>query len=141
VSGLVSSALGSRVLRVSGVAAQASILTRAITTPLALAASKITGADPTLTSAISLFTGIIGASIGTKVLRMQGVEDDVSVGIATGAAAHSLGAASVVSNPVRFASAIVAMCLTGVWTVVLLSIPQTRVALLRLAAQPALPLL
>lgn len=135
VSGVVSTAFGVRLLRVTGLASQASILTRCITTPLAIAAGKMTGADATLTSSASLLTGIIGATVGPKFLsKNMKIENPVSQGIAMGSSSHSLGASAVVDHPVKFASAIVSMCLTGVWTVALLSIPAVRNGLLQIAA-------
>lgn len=135
ISGVFSSAIGVRLLRITGLTSQASILTRCITTPLAIAAGKMTGADATLTSAVSLLTGIIGASTGPKFLsKTIKVEDPLSQGIALGSSSHSLGASAVVDNPIKFASAIVAMCLTGVWTVALLSVPAIREVVLRIAA-------
>jgi putative effector of murein hydrolase len=134
ITGVFSSAVGVRYLQVTGLTSQASILTRCITTPLAIAAGKLTGADPTLTSAVSLLTGIIGASTGPRLLSRMRVEDPLSQGMALGSSSHSLGASAVVDNPVKFASAIVAMCLTGVWTVALLSVPVVRELVLKLAS-------
>ena len=46
----------------------------------------------------------------------------MSVGLAMGASAHGLGTASLAHEPVRFAASVVSMTLTGLFTVVLLSI-------------------
>lgn len=115
-----SSAGANRLLKVPPAQSRA-MLTRSITTPLALACASIIGSDKTLTSSVSLIAGIIGASVGEKVLKKININDNVSQGIAIGGASHSLGAAAVANNPIKFSSAIVSMCLTGIWTVVLLS--------------------
>ena len=136
VTGILTSAAGARFLGIIGAVSQASILTRCITTPLAIAAGTITGADATCTSVISLLTGIIGASFGEKILQKMKIEDPLSQGIALGGAAHSLGASALVDNPVKFSSAIVSMCLTGFWTVALLGYSPFRTMVLAFAAGP-----
>jgi len=54
-------------------------LTRCITSPLALAAAKLTGADPSVSALIVVLTGIIGASFGDSFLNWIGVRDPVAV--------------------------------------------------------------
>lgn len=134
VTGILTSAAGARFLGVVGSASQASILTRCITTPLAIAAGRVTMSDATCTSALSLLTGIIGASFGEKILKKLKIEDPLSQGIAVGGASHSLGASSLVDNPVKFSAAIVSMCLTGFWTVAMLGYTPFRAAVLAFAA-------
>ena len=41
--------------------------------------------------------------------------------------------AAVASNPIKFASAVVAMTLTGLWTVAILSVPSLRTQLVNLS--------
>ena len=134
LAGILTSSLGARFLGVVGAASQSSILTRCVTTPLAVAAGRLTGADVTLCSTISLITGVIGASIGEKLLQKVNITDPVSQGMAIGGAAHSLGASSLAYNPVKFSSAIVSMCLTGLWTVALLGYAPFRTAILAFAS-------
>jgi hypothetical protein len=88
---------------------------------LALAGARLTGADPSLSALIVVVTGILGASMGPAFLDAIGVRDPVSVGVAVGAGAHGLGTAALAQDPVKFASAVVSMTLTGLFTVVFMA--------------------
>lgn len=137
--GLVSSAFLSRLAKLRPAETAFAPLTRCITSPLALAGAKLTGADPSLAAFLVVITGIMGASFGEAWLKTIGVEDEVSVGLALGAGAHGLGAASVSSNALKFAAAVVSFSLTGMWTVALLSYPPLKNKLMKITLSPALP--
>ena len=131
--GLCSSAVLTKAFKLSPAQTALATLTRCITTPLALAGSRLTGADPSLSAFAVVITGILGASLGESLLGGIGVKDPVSVGVAVGAGAHGLGSAAVSYDPVKFASAVVAMTLTGLWTVTLLSCAPVREKLVKIA--------
>ena len=153
VFGLVSSAVLVRAAGVAPAQTALALLTRCITTPLALSGATLTGADASVSALVVVLTGLLGASAGNALIeailaattpsrqhkavvdagQTGPAADQVSVGLAMGAAAHGLGAAAVAGEPLKFASAIVSMSLTGVWTVALLAVPAVRAALLRLA--------
>lgn len=133
VFGLFSSAILARIVGLAPAQMAFAPLTRCITSPLALAGAKLTGADPSIAAMMVVITGILGASFGESILKVLGVEDEVSVGLAVGAAAHGLGAASVSTNALKFASAVVSFTLTGLWTVALLSIAPLRALLMKIA--------
>jgi adenylate kinase len=132
--GLVSSALLARLANLGPAPVALSLLTRCITTPLALAGAALTGADASLSALVVVVTGLLGASFGNSLIEAafkpkKGAEakaDAISVGLAIGAGAHGLGASAVATEPLKFASAIVSMCLTGFWTVLLLSVPSVN---------------
>lgn len=131
--GLTSSAVLTKAFKLSPSQTALATLTRCITTPLALAGSRLTGADPSLSAFAVVITGILGASLGESLLGAVGVKDPVSVGVAVGAGAHGLGTAAVSYDPVKFASAVVAMTLTGLWTVTLLSCAPVREKIVKIA--------
>jgi putative effector of murein hydrolase/putative effector of murein hydrolase LrgA (UPF0299 family) len=131
--GLISSATLVKVFKLAPAETALALLTRCITTPLALAGSKLTGADPSLTAFVVVVTGVLGASIGETFLQFIGVRDPISIGLSLGASAHGLGAASMSYDPVKFASAVVSMTLTGLWTVVFLSLVPIKTNLVKLA--------
>ena len=156
VFGLSSSALLARVANIQPASTALSLLTRCITTPLALSGAALTGADASLTALTVVMTGLLGASVGSGILdvilpllgRKKAVDSDsdatagpnagpaadaISSGLAIGAAAHGLGSAAVAREPLKFAAAIVSMCLTGVWTVGLLAVPAVRTGLVKVA--------
>ena len=130
--GLTSSALLAKLFQLSPAQTALTLLTRCITTPLALAGAVLTGADPSLSAFVVVVTGILGASLGESLLKAVGIDEPVSVGLAIGAGAHGLGSAAVAHDPVKFASAVVSMTLTGLWTVALLSSAQIRDKLIRM---------
>lgn len=129
--GLVSSSYLAKLVGLKGGVVSSSLLTRCITSPLALAGARLTGADPTLSALIVVVTGLLGGSFGSAILKnVMRVNDDVSIGLSIGASAHGLGAASVASEPAQFSAAIVSMTLTGLFTVILLSVEKLRFMLL-----------
>ena len=130
--GLTSSALLAKLFRLSPAQTALTLLTRCITTPLALAGAVLTGADPSLSAFVVVVTGILGASLGESLLESIGIEEPVSVGLAIGAGAHGLGTAAMAHDPVKFASAVVSMTLSGLWTVAFLSSTQIREKLIRM---------
>lgn len=130
--GLTSSALLVKAFKLAPKQTAFAPLTRCITTPLALAGARLTGADPSLSAFVVVVTGILGASLGESLLEAVGVKEPVSVGLAVGAGAHGLGAAAVANDPIKFASAVVSMTLTGLWTVALMSYTPLRQWLVKL---------
>jgi putative effector of murein hydrolase len=133
-TGLLSSAILANLMKLAPREAALAPLTRCITSPLALAGSAITGADPSLAAFVVAITGILGASFGESILEEKmSVRDEITSGLTIGATAHGLGAAAVATKPVKFAAAVVSMTLTGLWTVVLLSVPVFRNLLIKIA--------
>eukprot|EP01038_Epipyxis_sp_PR26KG_P009956 gene9956-13389_t len=110
-----------------------STLTRCITSPLALSGAAITGADPSLAAFLVVLTGIFGASFGESYLKSIGVDDPLSVGLAVGSSAHGLGTSALAYDAQKFASAVVSMTLTGLWTVALISNNTIRKQLIKIA--------
>jgi putative effector of murein hydrolase len=131
--GLFSSATLAKVFKLAPAETALALLTRCITTPLALAGSLLTGADLSLTAFVVVVTGVLGASLGESFLELVGIKDPISVGLSMGASAHGLGTAAVSYDPVKFAAAVVSMTLTGLWTVVFLSVMPIKTKLVKLA--------
>ena len=132
IFGLGSSAVMAKMLKIAPVSIALSTLTRCITSPLALAGAGLTGADPSLAALAVVITGLIGASFGEAFLNKIGVTEDMSIGISIGASSHGLGTATLAKEPIKFASAVVSMSLTGLWTVALLAIPQIRNSIIKI---------
>ena len=130
--GLTSSAVLAKAFQLAPAQTALALMTRCITTPLALAGARLTGADPSLSAFVVVITGILGASLGESLLETAGVKEPISVGLAVGAGAHGLGTAAMAYDPVKFASAVVSMTLTGLWTVALLSVTPIREKLVKM---------
>lgn len=137
--GLYSSAFMAQNVGFATVEAAVSPLTRCITTPLALAGGKLTGADPSFTALFVVLSGVLGASCSETILSTLKIQDPLSVGLSTGASSHGIGTASLVNEPKKFASSVVSMTLTGLWTVCFLASPNLRAKLIDIASKKVLP--
>ena len=131
--GLFSSAGIARMIGFNTLESALSPLTRCITTPLALAGAKLTGADPSLTAFIVVLTGIFGATFSDNILSKSKINDPISVGLSVGASSHGIGCSTLVHDDVKFASSVVSMSLTGLWTVFFMSNPILRNLLINIA--------
>ena len=79
--------------------------------------APIVQANPTLTAAFVVATGMIGAMIGPSLMSAAGVHDPVARGLALGTISHGQGAAqAVVEGEVQGAAAGIAMGLAAVFT-------------------------
>jgi len=71
----------------------ASLAPKSVTTPIAMGIAERIGGLASLTAVVVILTGILGAVVGSGLLRRLGVRDDASVGFALGLAAHGIGSA------------------------------------------------
>ncbi len=71
----------------------ASLAPRSVTTPVAMGIAEQLGGLPSLTAAVVILSGIVGAALGPAVLDMVGVKDWRARGLAIGTAAHGIGTA------------------------------------------------
>ncbi|MCM3341089.1 LrgB family protein [Paenibacillus sp. MER TA 81-3] len=75
-----------------------SMLPKSVSSPIAVEISKSLGAMPELSAVFTVFTGVVGSLLGTAFLRMTGIRDEVSLGIALGTAAHGFGTAKSLAD-------------------------------------------
>ncbi len=103
-----------------------SIFSKCVTTPVAVEISKMTGGILGITVASVFVSGIFGGTFGHGLLKMFGIKDDVSIGLAIGSTSHVIGTAKCmqVSEKQAAMSALV-LILTAVFTTFLLFILQT----------------
>ena len=71
----------------------ASLAPKSVTTPVAMAVSERLGGLPSLTAALVILTGIVGAVIVTPLMNALGMRDWAARGFAAGLAAHGIGTA------------------------------------------------
>lgn len=76
----------------------ASFAAQSVTTPIAMEISEQLNGIPSLTAAMVIFAGIIGASIGLPFLKWCRIRDPQAVGVAIGCASHALGTAKVLEE-------------------------------------------
>ncbi|HBF33483.1 TPA: LrgB family protein [Candidatus Sumerlaeota bacterium] len=103
------------------------ILPKSVTTPIAV--SLVTpfgktydvGHLQSLAAALVVVTGLLGAVVGPRFLRLIGIYEDVAVGLAMGTAAHGIGTATVLKHSeLQGTTAGLAMALNGVFTSILM---------------------
>ncbi|GMT44062.1 MAG: membrane protein [bacterium] len=92
IVGILSAALTAKLLGASKEVV-ASIAPKSVTTPIAMGITEKIGGIPSLTAAIVVATGILGAVIGPAFLKLIGVKSKVAFGLAMGSASHGIGTA------------------------------------------------
>lgn len=131
--GLFGTAFAVRCLEIVSPYLRLSLLSRNITSPLAMAIASILGADVSLAVSMVVLSGLIGANFGAAILDVAGVKDAVARGLGIGAAAHGLGTAAFANEKDAFPFAAISMALTATAATVAVSIPFVRKNLLQLA--------
>jgi putative effector of murein hydrolase len=131
--GVFGTAAAVRALALASPYLRLSLLSRNITSPLAMAIAGILGADASLAVTIVVITGLIGANFGASILDKFGITDAVARGLGIGAAAHGLGTAAFVEEEDAFPFAAIAMALTASASTVIVSIPVFKRIVLQLA--------
>ncbi|CAA6667028.1 unnamed protein product [Spirodela intermedia] len=109
-----------------------SILPRCITVALALSiVSLFEGANASLTAAVVVLTGLVGANFVQAVLDKLGFKDPIARGIATASSAHGLGTAALsAKEPEALPFCAIAYALTGIFGSLLCSVPAVRQSLI-----------
>ncbi|NCA71325.1 MAG: LrgB family protein [Sphingobacteriia bacterium] len=103
------------------VATQVSLAPKSVTAPVAMGISEKLGGIPSLTAVLVVSTGIVGAVLGTGVLRLLRIRDDAVRGIAMGATSHGIGTARAFQvSPAMGAFSGLAMALSAFLTALLL---------------------
>ena len=70
-----------------------SLMTKSVTTPVAIGISDLIGGNASLVAVIVISTGIIGAMLGPWLLTRWRVQDPVAIGLALGTLSHGVGTA------------------------------------------------
>lgn len=133
LGGLYGTAFIVRLLNIASPYLRLSLLSRNITSPLAMAIATILGADISLAVSMVVITGLIGANFGAMILNTFGIHDAVARGLGIGAAAHGLGTAAFANEKDAFPFAAISMALTASAATVAVSIPFIRNSLIQIA--------
>ncbi len=75
-----------------------SLLTKSITTPIAMAVSTEIGGIPSLAAVFVIYTGIIGVIVGPSLLNKMRITDKRIRGITMGISAHAIGTARAIEE-------------------------------------------
>lgn len=131
--GMLSTAVLLRALAVPEVWARA-MLTRSVTTPVAVWIAPRVGADPSLAASIVLLTGVLAAATARPLLTVMGVRDPVVRAVAMGASGHALATAALsAAEPDAAGVSTLAFTLAAVVTAAGLAVPWVRAAVLALS--------
>lgn len=132
--GVGGTALAVRMCGIGIPAVRLSLLSRNITSPLAMAMASLLGADVSLAVSMVVLTGLVGANFGASILTACGITDPVARGLSMGAAAHGLGTAALArKEPTAFSFSAIAMALVASAATVTVSIPFLRRIVLEVA--------
>jgi putative effector of murein hydrolase len=97
-----------------------SMAPKSATTPIAMGISEQIGGLPSLTAALVIATGILGAVVVTPILNLLRIRDFRGRGFAAGVAAHGLGTARAFQvNELAGTFAGIALALNGIATALL----------------------
>ena len=119
VAGIVSVVVIAKMLGASN-AVIMSLASKSVTTPIAMEVTQALGGIPSLTAAIVIITGLIGAIIGFKTLSVGHVHNPMALGLSMGAASHALGTSAAMDRD-QFMGAYASLGLTlnGILTALL----------------------
>lgn len=68
-----------------------SLAPKSVTTPIAMEICAVSGGIPSLTAAVVVCVGLLGAIFGMKILTFFKISDEFSAGLALGTASHAIG--------------------------------------------------
>ena len=119
VAGIVSVVVIAKMLVASN-AVIMSLASKSVTTPIAMEVTQVLEGIPSLTAAIVVITGLIGAIIGFKTLSVGHVHNPMALGLSMGAASHALGTSAAMDRD-QFMGAYASLGLTlnGILTALL----------------------
>lgn len=117
--GIVSVVLVAKLLGATDVVVL-SLASKSVTTPIAMEVTKSVGGIPSLTAAVVVITGIIGALIGFKTLALGRVNSPIAQGLSMGTASHAVGASTAMAFGDKYgAFASLGITLNGIFTALL----------------------
>ncbi|WP_262689927.1 LrgB family protein [Kordiimonas aestuarii] len=99
----------------------ASVVTKSVTTPIAVTVADAIGGSQALAAAVVIVTGLSAAICGPWILNRLGVDDEAQMGVALGTAGHAIGMAEAVRrSELMGASAAFAMAANGLATAIVM---------------------
>lgn len=105
------------------------LIPKSITTAIAVGVSESLGGIVSLTVAVVVFTGVIGAVIATSIFKLFKIHDPVAQGIALGSSAHAMGTTKAIElGDVQGAMSGLSIVVTGIIVVILapITVPITQ---------------
>ena len=122
-AGCISHAIGVGVLGIAfrlSPELKAALLPKSLTTAIAIGVSEELGGITSVTIVSVVITGILGATIATKLFQVLKIEEPVAQGLACGTASHAIGTSKAMElGEIQGAMSSLAIVVTGIMTVIL----------------------
>ncbi|MEG0454341.1 MAG: LrgB family protein [Bacteroides sp.] len=97
-----------------------SLAPKSVTTPIAMEVTKALGGIPSLTAAVVVSVGLLGAILGIKIMKLTRVGSPIAQGLSLGAAAHAVGTSTAMDISSKYgAYASLGLTLNGIFTAIL----------------------
>ncbi|MFN0603359.1 LrgB family protein [Facklamia hominis] len=98
----------------------ATVYPKSITTAIAISATDSLGGIVSLTIALVIATGTLGAILGPKLIPLCGIHHEVAQGVMLGTSAHAMGTSQAIKmGQVQGAMSSVALITTGITVIIL----------------------
>jgi putative effector of murein hydrolase len=98
-----------------------SVLTKSITTPLAVDTTDIIGGLPELAAGVVVITGILGVMLSQVIFKLTQCDDSRAQGLALGTVSHAIGTARANQiDATAGAFSTMALCVNGILTAIIL---------------------
>lgn len=100
-----------------------SLSPKSVTTPIAISLAEEIGGVATLAAGAVAITAVVGIAVSPLIFRLLKLDDPKLWGFCLGITSHGMGTARAFeTNPTAGAFASLAMCLTGIFTAILIPI-------------------
>ncbi len=96
-----------------------SLLSKSITTPMAIESTKLLGGNEAVTVLAVVLTGLIGAAVAPFVIKFGKIKNNIAKGIGIGSASHAVGTTKAVEiNEETGAASGLSIGVTGLLTII-----------------------
>ncbi len=96
-----------------------SLLSKSITTPMAIESTKLLGGNEAITVLAVVLTGLIGAAVAPFVIKLGKIKNNIAKGIGIGSASHAVGTTKAVEiNEETGAASGLSIGVTGLLTII-----------------------
>lgn len=97
-----------------------SLAPKSVTTPIAMEVANALGGIPSLTAAVVVCVGLLGAVLGFKILKLMRIGSPIAQGLSMGTAAHAVGTSTAMDISGKYgAYASLGLTLNGIFTALL----------------------
>lgn len=97
-----------------------SLAPKSVTTPIAMEVTKTIGGIPSLTAAVVVCVGLLGAILGIRILKLSRIDSPMAQGLSLGTAAHAVGTSTAMDISSKYgAFASLGLTLNGIFTALL----------------------